>query len=161
MPDLLEGVPLPDLDIEAVEAASAQIRADCGWHIAPSVTEDITLSLPWSGRFFLPSLYVTDVAAVRVDGQLVDFDWSRTGEVVVPGFRFTRGLRSVVVTVTHGYPQCPLDVRQAVASRAARLGSTARVKSEAQSAGPYSTSTTYFDVDSTSDLAPYRLPVLA
>lgn len=173
VPDLLVGVPTPGLEPELVLAAAAQVRGICGWHIAPSLTE--TVKLPWErrGRYVLPSLRVTAVTSVTVNGTAVAFDWSPNGQLQIaptfgsfglpsangPGL-WTGGLRGVAVTFTHGYAVCPDDVRQVVLSRAGRLGSE-RVRSEARTSGPYSFNTTYFDVDVATDLAPYCLPGVA
>lgn len=155
MDELLKGVPLPDVDPVAVLAAAQRIRNACGWHIAPSITETITTA--WAPRLFLPSLYVTAVNSITVDGRPVDYDWSPAGEVRLGGGRPARpGLRSVLINVTHGYPECPMDVRDAVA-RLVAAGAGGRIK--ATTDGPFGT--TYFDVDTSVSLDAYRLPVVA
>ena len=165
LPDLLEGTPLSGVDIEAGLAASAQVRAACGWHIAPQIVQEVEFTWSDSGRYLLPSLYVAAVNSVKINGTAVTFDWSRSGAIhVLAGVRnmpsvngprlWGYGLRSVLVNFTHGFESCPADVRQAVAVRANRL-SAGRVQT--QSAGPFS-STTSFDSDPDADLLSYRLP---
>lgn len=168
LPNLLEGYPLPSVEIESAMAASAQVRSACGWHIAPVVTQDAVFAWSHSGVYLLPSLRVVAVAAVKVNGAAVAYDWSPSGEVHVatrlrdipsingPGV-WGSNLRAVTVSFTHGYETCPEDVRQAVALRAARLGAG---RTQTQSAGPFSYTST-FDSDPDADLASYRLPSIA
>lgn len=165
LPELLEGTPLYDVDPDAALTASAQVRGACGWHIAPLLTEDVVLPWARSGRYLLPSMHVVSVNTVKINGAAVAFDWAPDGELHLspwtrplpsingPGL-WCAGLRSVAVNFTHGYDECPEDVRQAVVIRAARLGMG---RSQTQSAGPFSVTST-FDSDPDADLAAYRLP---
>lgn len=158
MPELLQGVPLPDLDPTAVLAASARVRNYCGWHIAPEVTE--TLLLPVTGvRLRLPSLSVATVSAVTVDGLAVGFDWSPAGDLLLDRLSIRRSLRGLSVTLTHGFATCPEDVRRVVAGLAS-AGVVAQPRLKSSTQGPFAVS--YFDnSDPLDDLAAYRLPVVA
>lgn len=160
LPDLLDGVAWEG-DGEAVSAAAGQVRDLCGWHVAPVVTETVTLPRSSSGLYLLPSLRVVSVDAVVVGGVAVSvFDWATDGRLeLFPVWSGSR-LRGPTVTFTHGFEVCPPGVRQAVLARATQLGAQ-RVRSQAQGVGPYSQSITYFDADVASDLAPYRLPAVA
>ena len=96
------------VDEAAWSAACGAVRAYCGWHIAPSVTEEVTLDGPGSGVLLLPSLKVTDVSAVTNDGTTVtDPEWSEAG--MVRG-SWSCKFRGVTVTMTHGYEECPSEI---------------------------------------------------
>lgn len=102
-PDLFEGV---SKDVQDV------IRAYCGWHVSPSITETITLDGPGSDTLFLPSLHVTDVASVTVDGVAQNEpEWSEAG--LIRGAFHGRRFRSIVVTLTHGYAEPPHALKAA------------------------------------------------
>jgi hypothetical protein len=159
MSDLLTGVPIPDLDPAAVAVACARVRRICGWHIAPVVTETITLPWSWSGRYLLPSLHVVSVGTT-VAGSAVTSDWSPGGALWLTSGNIAppvnARLRGVSVTLTHGYETCPEDVRDIVAQMARQVGQR-RVRSSAE--GPFST--TYEVEEFGLDLDAYRLPALA
>lgn len=109
-PDLFVGV---DLDAQSV------IRDYCGWHIAPSVEETVLFDTQGPGLIFLPSLYVTAIGSVTVDGVAWDsslFRWWGGGRLEGS---WPVGPRLVQVTFTHGYAACP----GAVQAAARRLGS--------------------------------------
>lgn len=100
---------------EDVSAASALIRAYCGWHIAPSITETITLDGKGGSILVLPSLRVTAITTVVADGVTLAasaYSWSQSGLVERVGGCWPRKLRSIAVTFTHGYAETPLEVRQ-------------------------------------------------
>lgn len=105
-----------------VEAAAGQVRRICGWHIAPSLTMTLTLDHDGSGVLYLPSLHVTDVSAIRdlTGSEPREIDrWRWSGAGLVEG-AFPRGFRSVEVTLTHGYSECPPDLLPVLASRTQR-----------------------------------------
>lgn len=97
--------------------AEADVRDYCGWHIAPSREETVTFADPTGPRLMLPSLYVTAVSSVLVDG--VEQDAS-TYHVHRNGWLERRGSGSywygdvVSVTFTHGYATPPASVTAAV-----------------------------------------------
>lgn len=105
-----------------VDAAVSQVRRIAGWHIAPEITETVTLDHDGSNVLHLRSLRVTDVASVRdVSGSeprdLTGWRWSEAG--MIEG-RFPRGFRVVEVTFTHGFPEAPADLLPVLASRTQR-----------------------------------------
>lgn len=113
------GAPFKD---STVKAAAGQVRRICGWHIAPSLTQALTLDHDGSGVLYLPSLYVTDVASVRdltgsTPREISNWRWSGAG--MIEG-SFPRGFRAVEVTLTHGYEECPDDLLPVLASRTQR-----------------------------------------
>jgi hypothetical protein len=129
---------------ELVEAAEASVRSDAGWHIAPVVTETVTVRSV--GReVVLPSLNVVSVTAVngRASGwELLPggiLRWAHIGLVLAvnaPAYSYSSG--SVVqVTLTHGFEACPADLLPVVAARAQMVAqATPAVQSE--TTGPYS-----------------------
>lgn len=96
--------------------AEAQVRAYCGWIVAPSTTETLVLDGDRSGVLLLPTLRLTDLAALTVDGttvDLTDVEWSSVGVVRWPCTTWlpsTRKLRGITVQITHGYDEWPLDL---------------------------------------------------
>lgn len=158
-------VPLADapdgVDQAAWKAACSAVRAFCGWHIAPSHTEAITLDGPGSSILRLPSLKVTDVASITNDGTVVtDPEWSEAG--MVRGC-WSGKFRSVTVTLTHGYELCPDEVLQVVKDM---TSAASRVGLASMTAGPFATSPTTAGAEAgavgvsseqAKRLAPYRL----
>lgn len=128
---------LPDLFVGVDPAAQAFIRRYCGWHIAPNVTEQVTLKAAGGSLVMLPTLHLTGVAEVTSGGAPVTVsgdDWWVWGELRLAGRWVRRGTR-VSASITHGYDECPADVQQ-VAQRVAQ-SATVPVGASAQSAGPY------------------------
>lgn len=105
----LEGQPGAPFTDAQVKTATDVVRAAAGWHIAPEVTETLTLDHDGSRLLVLPSLHVVDVAAVRdITGStprdLTGWRWSGAG--MIEG-RFPAGFRAVEVELTHGYATVP------------------------------------------------------
>lgn len=103
-----------------LSAASALIRAYCGWHVAPMIKETFTLDGSGSDTLMLRSLQLTDVESVVENGAAVDgFEWSQAGFLRRSG-RWTNRLRGITVTVTHGYEDVPAEITQVCCQVAAR-----------------------------------------
>jgi hypothetical protein len=117
LPPLVEAAadPAPgDPTAAELAAVSAAIRAECGWHIAPEITQTIVLDSDGAATLMLPSLHVTAVSSVRnLAGadpvEVTDFRWSRAGMLQRPG-GWPRGFRTVEVTLTHGFSERPDDL---------------------------------------------------
>lgn len=98
--------------------AEATVRDYCGWHIAPSREQTVTFSAPTGPRLMLPSLYVTAVSSVLVDGvaqvEDTDFRVHQNGwvERLSVGSYWSGDVISV--TFTHGYATPPASVTAAV-----------------------------------------------
>lgn len=116
-----------DLDRSSAEltlaAASGAVRAYCRWNISEETT---TMVLDGTGSVMLslPTLRLTDVYQIRVDGVGLDSDeyhWSRTG-MISRRFIWPDRLGCVAVDVTHGWPldAMPDSVRAVVLGIAAR-----------------------------------------
>jgi hypothetical protein len=168
-----------------LSAASARVRAFCGWSIFPSVSETFTLNGSGTYRQFLPTMYLTDVASVTDSGSLLDLttlDWATEGWVEwsqaawpfpynygsFPGI-FSTKPRGVVVAVTHGYPVAPAEIVSLVCSMAARAsaspGGVVREQALSQSVtysqvAPGVTGGVTLLAHEMADLGTYRIPGL-
>lgn len=88
-----------------LKAAHGAVRRFCGWHVAPAVTETLTLDGNGGTDILLPSLRVVELAAVTNDGVDVtaNVDTSRAGILRLTTGRWTNRLGRVSVTLRHGY----------------------------------------------------------
>ncbi len=162
-PPLVE--PPAGVDSVAWAAACRRIRDECGWHIAPTLTEDVRVRLT-GPALVLPSMEVIEVASVAIAGQaLSEDDWELMPDepVVMLSGRWWCRHRVATVTMSHGYEECPEDllpVLRAMASVPANL-----VGSQVQ-AGPFQVSAPAYasaGASSLSDtqrtaLTPYKRP---
>ena len=90
---------------DALARGSAIIRNFCGWHVAPSVEETLTLDGPGGRLLTLPSMFVTDISSITQCDDLVDpasYTWSALG-LVTRMARWTTEDRGITVTLTHGH----------------------------------------------------------
>lgn len=150
----LEGFPGGPFTDSVVFAAAESVRSECGWHIAPQVTETITVDSPGGRVLLLPSLFVTEVTAVRdVTGDeprtLTGWRISRAGMLHLAG-GWPEGFAAVEVDLTHGYESCPAELLAVIADRALRNAKDSTVVQESLG----SRSVSYRD-------APLASPVLA
>lgn len=120
---------MPLSQADATARAEAEVRAYCGWHIAPQREDTLTLDGPGGPLLVLPSLHVVSVASVAENGTELapeGYAWSAAGVLRRTSSAYSWGscggwtdeFRAVVVTLTHGYAEMPLDV-QAVIDRLA------------------------------------------
>jgi hypothetical protein len=108
-----------------VDIAAASVRSDAGWHIAPVVTETITVRSYGGRELLLPSRRVVSVASV---GTLTD--WVLQSEGVL--YRHVGWPVGVLeVTFTHGFGSVPVELLPVLAARAA---GAARLRDPAVSA---------------------------
>lgn len=123
MVDVPPLAPVPDgVDADAWAAACAAVRSYCRWHVAPSVTETVTLDGPGGSILLLPTLHLTDLTITNDGTAVTDPEWSEAG--MVRG-SWTSRFRGITATMTHGYDACPADVLQIVkdmAKAAFRVG---------------------------------------
>lgn len=102
---------------DIIDGATRAIRRYCGWHIAGSLTETVTLDGPDSSLLQLATMNITEITSVVENGDVVPLDgleWSASGEIR----KFSRGCwtdryRAIAVTLTHGFPDAP-DVAQII-----------------------------------------------
>lgn len=121
---VLSGDDRAGLLLDLAAAAAVSVMGWCPW---PSRTETVTLDCEGTDVLTLPSILVTDVAEVIVDGDVVDvsgYRWSRVGLLERVGGRWPRGYRRAVVTFTHGADVLP-DVQGVILSLAGRLSVSA------------------------------------
>lgn len=108
-------VPLPPLadapagvDADSWASACAAVRAYCGWHVAPSHTETVTVDGSGSSVQMLPTLHLTELKSITNDGRPVtDPEWSSAG--MVRG-SWTSKFRGVEAEMVHGFETCPAEV---------------------------------------------------
>jgi len=159
----IAGYPGAPYAANVLTGAGEAIRAECGWHIAPSRTETLTVEAESAKYLFLPTLALTAVSEIR--------DMTYDAPQVVTGYTFkangiiTRtfaGVGFVVghtyeVDVTHGFASVPSDLLS-VASSIARSAAGERV-AQSKQLGPGQV--TYADLSTGTDLGspldPYRL----
>ncbi len=140
-----------------IDQAVGLVRAFCGWHVWPVVTETLIVDGVGGVVLTLPTLKVTDVALVVESGVvLVDlnrhlsvvddadgYEWSASGDVKRVGGCWTTRWRGIEVTLTHGFETCPL---LSVVAGIASSGTAPEV------VGPFS----FGGSDAASSVMPYR-----
>jgi hypothetical protein len=132
MVDVPLAEPPSGVDAQSWAAACEAVRGYCGWHIAPSVVEKITVDGPGGSLLLLPTLRLTDLTEVTSDGRPVTApEWSEAG--MVRGSWSSR-FRGITATITHGYDECPAEVLEIVRDLAKSGG---RVGVSSQSSGPH------------------------
>lgn len=105
-------VPPEGVDEDAWDAACAALRIHCGWHVAPSVTEDVTVNGSGSQFIGLPSLMVAAVNLVTEDGIDLDpatYEWDNSGQLWRE-CRWSGHFRAIKANITHGYDTCPPEI---------------------------------------------------
>jgi hypothetical protein len=147
---------------EMVDAAVASIRADAGWHIAPVVTETITVFGDGGRVLFLPSLRVISVASVKVLGVVPLSNWQLgNGGTLYAPYGWAYG--PLQVTFTHGYETAP-DLIPEVVARISSYSRDPSVTSTTRTSGPFSDTDTYrnggADEAFPSSVSRYRIPVV-
>lgn len=109
---------------QLLEAAESLVVEYCGWHIAPVVTEDVTVDGSGTAILPLPTMHLTAVNTVTENGLPVDVTrvyWSSHGLLErAGGVAWTGRPRGVVANVAHGYPQAPQWLAHLVYSAAGR-----------------------------------------
>lgn len=104
-----------------VDAAAGSVRDDAGWHIAPSVTETLTVVSPGGTALLIPSLKytitsvrdVTDPANPETITNYVD----RRHGILHRSYGWATD-HKYEVAVTHGYTTCPPALLPILAHRA-------------------------------------------
>lgn len=109
---LVEGTGLEQARLDGV---IGDIRAYCGWHIAPASTETITLDGSGASIVQVPTLQLTAVASVAEDGVVLpstEYEWSADGTLrrLPLGRCWTRRYRAVAVQCTHGFDEVPAEL---------------------------------------------------
>lgn len=158
MPLELAGGLVADED-ERLLQAEAEVRDYCGWHIAPSREQTVTFAWPTGRRLMLPSLYVTEVSSLTVDGvaqvEDVDFRVHQYGYIDRLGYDARWSGEVVSVTFTHGYTTPPASVTKAVQALAQGAISTNGVVTR-KTVGPF-TDVYALPADTLAGLGAYRI----
>lgn len=134
------GAPFTDA---IVDAAVGSVRREAGWHIAPAVTETLTVDSRGGRWLMLPTMSLTAVTAVRdVSGDtpetLTGWKFKRAGML----YRATGWKCDAVIEadVTHGYTSTPAELYSVIAERCQAFTLNKTIAQEAK--GPFSTSST-------------------
>lgn len=140
----LEPYPGAPFDEDIVDAAAATVRGEAGWHIAPLVTETLTV-LSWGGQFLpIPSGRIVSVSAVRdVSGPTTLTDY-----MLLPGTIFRQAgwpAGAIEVDLTHGYEETPDDLFPVLAARARAVVDNPNVRQRSSQIDDYSEAVTYRD----------------
>lgn len=94
-----------------LDAASEAVRDYCGWHIAPVVTETVTVDGSGAAIQGLPTLMLLNLVSISNDGtdlDVADVEWSANGTMRYCWW--TAKLRGVVAEIEHGYEETPAVV---------------------------------------------------
>lgn len=103
-----------------IAAASAAIRARCGWHVYPSMSCRATLDADGSRSLWLPTTNLTGVSSLEVGGEAVSgYKWSRLGQVI-PADRVAPGPQAAEAEYSAGFDELPADVAATVAGAVVR-----------------------------------------
>lgn len=109
-------------EADARARAEAEVVGYCGWHIAPSRTDELVIDSNGADVLMLPTLRMTALVELSVDDELVDLttvEWSEAGFIRRDAAWPTK-LRGVSVEFTHGYDTMPLDVTAVIDRLTAR-----------------------------------------
>lgn len=157
---LLLAVAPAGVETDAWDAACGAVRAYCGWHVAPSVTETVRLDGSGTSVMLLPTLHLTELA-IKNDGTPVsDPEWSAAGMVRTSGC-WTSKFRGVEATMTHGYSECPAEIVGVLLEASSRgvAGSTVSQVGQVRMGGNEGVSgSASFLLEQTAILDRYRLP---
>jgi hypothetical protein len=162
----LDKFPGAPYDQDIVDAACASVRAEAGWHIAPSATRTVALDGPGAHVLMLPSLHVTKIDEVRditdPDSPKVLDDW----RVAASGILHRRkwwpdGFQCIEVDMQHGYERCPAELLPVIAARCEQEKASASVRQEASGTESVTYASAARRADTDRRVQRYRIPGLA
>ncbi len=137
-----------------LDAATAEVRRYCGWHITPVITQELIFDGHGGKDLLIPSGRVKELITCTSDGVdvLADVDDSEKGILTLRSGRWSTRNKGIRITIEHGFEEAP-DIAGVIASVASRStsspGNVVR-----QNAGPMGVS--YGTVNG----APISLPLL-
>lgn len=114
-PDDLYSFPGYPFSDDLVAVASADIRAEARWHIAPVVTETVTVFSTGERELFIPSKRIVSVTLARSGVTVLTFTEIAPGVLWRPT---CWPIGRIEVDLTHGYDSLPKDLLPVIASRA-------------------------------------------
>lgn len=136
--------------------ASGVVRSYCGWAISQESNVSVTLDCDGGFFVFLPSLYVTAVASVVINGTddsgaayptplATDWDWRTDGRLtwLRDVYGWPSGGQRLTVTYSGGYATIPDEVQAVTMSVAERLSQSSVIQSQLANVGGIQTNTTY------------------
>lgn len=128
----------PGIDETSWLAAVSEVRGYCRWHLAPSLTETVTVDGSGGSVQLLPTLHLTNLISITNDGTLVEEpQWSEMGAVRGPRY-WTCKYRGVVAEITHGYEDFPPEVLAVIRSMASGAGGALGGTATRLTSGPHS-----------------------
>lgn len=108
----------------ALVEASGMIAGYCGWNITQETVTDAAVDGTGTRDIWLPTLRLTDVASVEMDGQSLTYDthytWTINGRLHRPS-GWPHRPRLLTVTYTHGHERVPDAVRGVCVALALRI----------------------------------------
>lgn len=86
-------------------AANQAIRTECGWHVAPVITEELVLDGRGGRDLLVPSKRVREVISAKSDGLDVtdQVRFSRRAGVLTLASGWSCEVGSIELTIRHGY----------------------------------------------------------
>ena len=143
-PSDLSGFPGAPFTDEIVDAAVAELRKVARWHIAPSISETLTVESTGGQTLVLDTLHLTALTAVRDVTDTTPTDVTDWRSNPTPRFRAGIVTRScgwpcgdLELDVTHGYAACPPELLPVLAAACRQIGADSRTV-QTQGAGPFS-----------------------
>jgi hypothetical protein len=115
----------PPSNAEALlDAASGLVRTYCGWSISEEIVDGAVFDSDGSKLLLLPTLHLTVVTQVLVDGtEVTDFTWSQMGALAREGC-WPAGFRRITVSFTHGWNPVQAEVKAMVVGLVSRVSTT-------------------------------------
>lgn len=129
----LAGFPGAPFSDAMVDAAVGSVRGEAGWHIAPEVTETLTVDSDGGTILPLSSLKVAAVTGVRdVTGDTPEVltGWTLRRSGVLERRSGWPKRRTIEVDVTHGHAETPPELLPVIADVARMLQRGGRVTQE-------------------------------
>lgn len=122
-----------------LKAAGEAIREACGWHVSPVETVTKQVRVGERGIIILPSLHVTAVSSLVVDGRQLgypdEYEWETCGVISRRMASWPRNPMATV-TFTHGWAELPATVAAIGYELAQRAMDTVSVNTKQFGAGP-------------------------
>lgn len=88
-----------------LNAANQAIRTECGWHVAPIITEEFVLDGPGGTTLLVPSKRVREIVSAKSNGVDVtsEVKFSRRAGVLTLASGWSCEVGSIELTIMHGY----------------------------------------------------------